>query len=172
MVYRSIMIIPCPLEQSIDESTFFKPWKSLPLLFASNSGLVNSRSYNVWKSSTVFHCHLFSLEFRFSSSLFVETNRIRSVSRESVRFEAKWSKMLGQIVGKRSWQKLPDLRLKWEQIGSWTSTWNHPSVIFVSCFRCNGRFHISEMESCSTHWLWPDVCYSYVALSHRSQTSW
>ena len=59
MVYRSIMIIPCPLEQSIDESTFFKPWKSLPLLFASNSGLVNSRSYNVWKSSTVFHCHLF-----------------------------------------------------------------------------------------------------------------
>lgn len=30
-----------------------------PLLFASNSGLVNSRSYNVWKSSTVFHCHLF-----------------------------------------------------------------------------------------------------------------
>ena len=78
-------------------------------------GLIMSEK--VLQSSTAT---FFSLEFRFSSCLFVETSRIRSVSRESVRFEAKWSKMLGQIVGNRSWQKLPDLRLKWEQI-PWSS---------------------------------------------------
>lgn len=134
------MIIPCPLEQSIDESTFFKPWKSLPLLFASNSGLVNSRSYNVWKSSTVFHCHLFFTGIQVFK-LFVRGDKQNPIGFKGERtLRGKMIQNVGSNCGNRSWQKLPDLRLKWEQIGSWTSTWNHPSVIFMSCFRCNGSF--------------------------------
>ena len=144
---------------SVEKSQLIPAWWILSLIM----------SEKVLQSSAAT---FFLVEFRFSSCLFVETSRIQSVSRESVRFEAKWSKVLGQIVGNRAWQELLELRLKWEQIGSWTSTWNHPSVIFKSCFRCNGSFHISEMELCSTHWLWPDICYSYVALWHGNQTSW
>lgn len=113
------MIIPCPLEQSIDESTFFKPWKSLPLLFASNSGLVNSRSYNVWKSSTVFHCHLFFTGIQVFK-LFVRGDKQNPIGFKGERTLRGKMIQKGQIVGNRSWQKLPDLRLKWEQI-PWSS---------------------------------------------------
>lgn len=143
------MIIPCPLEQSIDESTFFKPWKSLPLLFASNSGLVNSRSYNVWKSSTVFHCHLFFTGIQ-GFKLFVRGDKQNPIGFKGER--TLRGKMI-QNVGSNCGQPIMT-KITWS-----TAEMGTNSVIFMSCFRCNGSFHISEMESCSTHWLWPDVCY-------------